>query len=381
MESRQHQTKGGFQMRIKETIVSTVKDVNKISKKHGYNKYIKKYSLEKMFMFLLHQQYSGISYGRAFTVYLRQMIGDTTDVISQSELSKKMSHRLPVEAFKEMYKILYHQTRSKKMKKKISRMIRIIDSTALPATPSMDYAKHRSNMNGFKMHTVVDENYLPETIKIKNGRSSDKKSLKWCIKEGYVHIFDRGYNDYKQFHWISDKKAFFVTRALSNIKYTLIRNRKVGRKQKEDGIISDKYIEVIEDRKTGARLRIRMITFEFIDSTDTYHEFSLLTNVMDLRSDEIAQLYRERWNIEVTFRWLKTFLKIKHWLSRSKNGVLIQIYMALCAYLMAVLAKMGNEKKYHIMKDSIYEFIKELEIVLMIFEKGSNIEDIVAESS
>jgi len=310
------------------------------------------------------------------------MIGSVTDTISQSELSKKLAYRLPVELFKEVYEFLLADTRGQNTKKigKLKRMIRIIDSTALPASLTMKYARHRRNKNGFKMHTVIDENYFPDSIRVKNGRSSDKKSLKWAIKEGYIHIFDRGYNDYSQFRWISGQKAFFVTRALGNIQYTTIHNKKVGSNQKEYGIISDKSIEVIEDRKNDTRICLRMVTFGFIDSKNEYQEFSLLTNLMNHRSDEIAQLYRERWNIEVVFRWLKTFLKFDHWLSRSKNGVLIQIYSALCAYLMALIAKRGNQQAYRIMKDVIYEFLREFKAA-MIFNRNLKIEEIFLESS
>jgi hypothetical protein len=374
--------KEDFKMNIAEIITETIGTVNKLSEKRDYNRYIKKYPIEKMFMFLLYQQYSGLEYGRSLTVYLDKLIGTTTDILSQSELSKKLSYRLPVEPFKEVYEFLLSLARGQKTKKirKLIRMIRIIDSTALPASQTMTYAKHRRNKNGFKMHTVIDEKYFPDSIRVKNGRSSDKKSLKWAVKEGHIHLFDRGYNDYNQFQWIMDRNAHFVTRALSNIQYRTIRNRKVGHVQKEYGIISDRYIEVIKNRKTDERLCLRMVTFRFVDSRKQARVFSLLTDMMEYRSDEIAQLYRERWNIEVVFRWLKTFLKLDHWLSRSQNGVFIQIYTALCAYLMALLAKMGNKKTFQIMKDVVYEFLKMLEVV-MDFNRDSKIEDFFLETS
>src|SRR4030066_781672 len=281
-------------MNINKIIAETIGTVNKISKKRGYDRYIKKYPLEKMFMFLMYRQYSGLEYGRSMTVYPNKMIESTTDTLSQSELSKKLSFRLPGEPFKEVYESLLSRTRGQNTKKigKLKRMIRIIDSTALPASLSMKYARHRRNKNGFKMHTVIDENYFPDSIRVKNGRSSDKKSLKWAIKEGDIHIFDRGYNDYRQFKWISGQKAFFVTRALGNIQYATIHNKKVGSHQKEYGIISDKYIEVIEDRKRDARICLRMVTFGFIDSKNEYREFSLLPNLIINRLAGFLHFFR-----------------------------------------------------------------------------------------
>ena len=98
-------------MNINEIIAETIRTVNKISKKRRYNRYIKKYPLEKMFMILMYQQYSGLEYGRSLTVYLSKMIGSITDIISQSELSKKLSYRLPVEPFQEVYESLLSPTR------------------------------------------------------------------------------------------------------------------------------------------------------------------------------------------------------------------------------------------------------------------------------
>ena len=369
-------------MNMSEILAETIRTVNDLSEKRGYNRYIKKYPLEKMLIILLYQQYSGLKYGRSLTVHLGKMVGATVNTLSQSELSKKLSHRLPVEPFKDVYQFLLEriQEQSGKKIRKLKQLVRIVDSTALPASLTMKYAKHRQNKNGFKMHTVIDGKYFPVLFKLKHGKSSDKKSLKWAVKAGFIYLFDRGYNDYRQFKWISDKNACFVTRALGNIQYTTSKNRKVGCRQKEYGIISDKYIEVAEDRKQGTRLSLRMVTFGFIDSRNQYREFSLLTNLMNLRSDEIAKLYRERWNIEVLFRWLKTFLKMDHWLSRSLQGVFIQIYTALCAYLMARLAKMGNQKMYRIMKDATYDFLREF-AKAMSFPRYSNIEEILAGSS
>ena len=144
--------------------------------------------------------------------------------------------------------------------------------------------------------------------------------------------------------------------------------------------MSDRYIEVALNRQTGETYRMRMVTFWFVDSLGRSREFSLLTNILDKPSEAIAELYRERWNIEVVFRWLKTFLKIDHWMSRSRNGVLIQLYVALCAYLMAIITKLKNRKKYRIMKDTIYVLSKEMKNMLVDLPPGADIEYFVAES-
>lgn len=370
-------------MKLKEIIFKMISDVNKISIKKGYNKYIKDHPIEKIFAFLLYHQYSGIDYGRSFTLQMKYLLPKKIKSLSQGELSKKLSYRLPVKLWETIFQNLYKSAKGIKNKKlkKILNIIKIIDSSHFEATGKMCWAKHRSTKNGFKLHMVIDGDTIPKTFMLKNGSSSDKKSLKWAIKAGFIYIYDRGYNDYSMFSWISDKNAHFVTRALLNIKYQEIRSKKIGHKQKLKGILSDKIIQVIENRQTGNKVEFRMITFEFIDSTGKLQKFSLLTDMKNMKSEQIAELYKMRWNIEVMFYWLKTFLKVKHWMSRSKNGVLIQLYSSLIAYLLVLIAKLGNVKNYKIMRDYAHNLSG---IILKFLSRdgtNSNISKILVNSS
>jgi hypothetical protein len=360
--ANKHQ-KEDFKMKIDKMLQDVVLEVNRLSEKRNYNRYIKKHPVEKMFLLLLQHQLDGFSYGRSFVLHLKHLLGENEDSISQSEFSKKMSKKLPVELFKDIYRKLLKKNKGNDSKD-FAEKIRIIDSSSLGATDSMSYAKHREKKNGFKLHTVIDSEQTIESVQLKNGRSSDKKSLKWAIKPGFIHVFDRGYNDYEQFEWICQKKSFFVTRALSNISYTSLKKRKVGKHQKERGILEDQYIEVIKNRKTDERFQMRMVTFQFIDSNNESQQFSLLTNIHDARSDKIASLYRERWNIEVVFRWIKMFLKIDHWVSRSKQGIMIQIYVALCAYILIQMAYNVLKNQYKIMKDVGLLLLYEIQMMI-----------------
>lgn len=345
-------------MKLKDILLDILKKVNKISEKRSYNRYIKLHSMEKIFSLFLFHQYSGMKYGRSLTLQMQGFCSDSICSPSQGELSKKLSYRLPVEIWKRIYLDLLFQvkTLTNKKIKKVLDMIKIVDSSHLSATPSMTWAKHRKKKNGFKLHMMSDNNNIPHAFRLKNGNSSDKKSLKWAIKPGNIYVFDKGYNDYTTFSWIVEQEASFVTRACSNIHFKTIRNRKIGKHQKEYGILSDKIIQVITDRKSGDTQQFRMVIFEFIDSKDEYQKFSLLTDMTDIRSDQIAEIYKERWNIEVLFYWIKTFLKVKHWMSRSKNGILIQLYSALIAYLLVFIARMKNILNYKIMRDYVHEY-------------------------
>ncbi|MCX8124636.1 MAG: IS4 family transposase, partial [Spirochaetes bacterium] len=296
-----------------------------IATKNNYNRYIKKYPVEKIFALLLYHQYVGMHCGRSILLQLKYLVANEHSIPSQGELSKKLSFRLPMKLWEMIYNDVVHMARTSKNKrvKNVNRMLKIIDSSLLTATATMKWARHRKHKNGLKLHMILESSCIPGAFRLTEGRCSDRKSLKWAITRGYTYIFDRGYNDYSMFYWIGQQGASFVTRAWSNIQYIVVRKRRVGKRQKEKGILSDSIIEVIKERTTGHTAVFRMIVFTFVDSNRRRQTFTLLTNIHDLPSDRIAELYRQRWNIEIAFYWIKTFLKVNHWLSRSPQGVMM----------------------------------------------------------
>ncbi len=361
-------------MNIGKIITILLKRVNKITETKGYNKYIKSYTMEKMFLLMLYQQLSGNKYGRSFTIQTKKIIGRDGSIPSQSELSKKLSYKIPAEIFEKLYKEAVQLTLAHggKRRKKILNSLKIIDSSHLTASLSMKWAKHRTTRNGLKIHLMINSDLVPEAFQLKNGRSSDRKSLKWAVKSEFIYIFDRGYNDYKLFSSIKNEKAYFITRMLGNTSYKVEESRRVGKRQKAEGIISDDKISVIIDRKTNETIQFRKVSFRFIDAKGEEKEFSFLTNLMKNNSVEIARIYRERWNIEVVFRWLKMFLSISHWISRSTNGVMIQLYSALIMYLIVKLAHTIAKIKKRILRDYCHDY---LDLFLKIFRSNFFIND------
>lgn len=343
-------------MKLNMIMKTVMKKVNTIVIKNNLNRYIKRHPIEKMFFLLLFHQYTGLQYGRSVILQLKHLVSDSTHIPSQGELSKKLSFRLPLQVWEIVYNDMVHIARrtGNKGVKKLLRMVKIIDSSYLQATASMSWARHRKHTNGLKLHMVLDGSCIPSAFRLTEGRCSDRKSLTWALQKGYTYIFDRGYNDYSMFCWIGQQGASFITRAWSNIQYTVVRKRKVGKRQKEKGVLSDSIIEVIKDRRTLKTAVFRMIVFTFIDSNKKRQTFTLITNIYDLPSDTIAQLYKQRWNIEIAFYWIKTYLKVTHWLSRSPHGVMIQLYSALIAYLLVLIARMNNAHDVRVMRDYVY---------------------------
>jgi IS4 transposase len=178
------------------------------------------------------------------------------------------------------------------------------------------------------------------------------------IEPAAIYVMDKGYVDFfRLFNLIHQKRAFFVTRAKDNMVYEVVSSNKVD---KHTGVISDEYV-----RLTGYKSSIeypenfRMVTYEDF-STGVVYRF--ITNNFELPSITISELYRERWNVELFFKWIKQHLKIKSFYGTTRNAVYSQIWIAICTYLLIAIAK----KKMRI-EQSLYTFSQTLGLTL--FEK------------
>ncbi|MBT8245706.1 MAG: IS4 family transposase [Winogradskyella sp.] len=168
-------------------------------------------------------------------------------------------------------------------------------------------------------------------------------------------MLDRAYVDFKRIYRLHKQKAFFVTRAKSNMKfsrkYSNIINKSKGIKYDQIGKLTSYY-----PRKSYPEKLRRIKYFD----TQTKKIFIFLTNNMDLKADEIAYLYKKRWEVELFFKWMKQHLKIKSFWGTSLNAVKIQIYCAIIAY--CLMAIVGNTLK---VERSIYEILQILSISLL----------------
>ena len=145
-----------------------------------------------------------------------------------------------------------------------------------------------------------------------------------------IVIFDKGFINYAWFRMLGAKGIFFVTRLKQNAVYKLLERRPVNRKT---GITSDHIIEVTSK---GKAVRLRRIVYRDSESGKRY-EF--LTNHLRLAPKTIADIYKDRWQIEIFFREIKQNLRIKSFVGNSENAVLIQIYTALTVYLLLAYQK------------------------------------------
>ena len=197
------------------------------------------------------------------------------------------------------------------------------------------WAKFRKRKGGIKIHTWYDlETQVPAFFHITTASVHDSKAMKEIpIETGAYYIFDRGYNNFKELYRIHCMGSFFVVRAKTNLKYKCIS----WKRRLPKGILTDAEIELkIYNSQKGYPNRLRLV--RFYDEEQGW-EFIFLTNAFHLTALEVANLYKNRWQIELFFKWLKQHLKIKKFWGTTENAVRIQIYAAICAYCLVAIVQ------------------------------------------
>jgi len=219
------------------------------------------------------------------------------------------------------------------------------------------WATFRKKKAGIKLHTLYDiVTQIPAFIHITEATVNDMNAMDLIPYEaGAYYIFDRGYVDYTRLYRITLHEAYFVIRAKSNLKFNRIYSRKVD---KETGVLCDQ-IGKLSGTKTGKQYPEKIRRIKYYDS-ETKRTFVFLTNNMELSALQIALLYKNRWQVELFFKWIKQHLKIKSFWGTTENAVRIQIYSAIIAY--CLVAIVGAELK---IKHSTYEILQIVGISLL----------------
>lgn len=227
------------------------------------------------------------------------------------------------------------------------------DSTTIPLCLSIFWwAKFRKKKGGVKTHVLYDlETQVPAYFHISTASVHDSKAMKYI--PGSYYVFDRGYNAFKELYKIHLHESFFVVRAKKNLQFKCIR----WRRRLPKNVLTDSVIEltdIITRQKYPERLRLVKYRDESQD-----REFVFLTNAFHLTSLEIAELYKNRWQVELFFKWLKQHLKIKKFWGTTENAVRIQISTAIISYCLVAIVQHDMQ-----LKRSTYEVLQILSISL-----------------
>jgi hypothetical protein len=252
----------------------------------------------------------------------------------------------------------------------LDNMVYAFDSSTISLCLKLcPWAKFRKHKGGIKMHTLLDlRGNLPVSVYLTEAAVHDVKALdNLYIEPSAIYLMDKGYVDfYRLFHLVHKKKAFFVTRAKDNMLFEVIDSTEVD---KSTGIIADEQILLTGLRTSGwYPEEIRMVTYEDYATGNVYR---FLTNNLEYEALTIAELYRERWNVELFFKWIKQHLHIKSFFGTSENAIYLQIWIAVCTYLLLAFAKkkMHIDQSLHTVSKNVGLFLTDKSPINELFNK------------
>jgi len=258
--------------------------------------------------------------------------------ITRSTLAR-VNEQQPSEFYEALFGTLYQRCRSQAPghRFRFKNPLYSIDSSlidlSLKLFPWGHFALSKSAM---KLHLGLDHGgYLPAFATLTDSRTSDLTVARTLrLPKGSIVVCDKGYDDYSWFTALTDQGVYFITRQKRGARYRVLERRKVNKSQ---GLICDQTIELtgLKSRKE-ALAQLRRIVYR---DAETGIRYVFLTNNFTLAPSTIAACYKERWQIELFFKWIKQNLKIKAFLGTSKNAVMTQIWIALCVYLMLAYLK------------------------------------------
>ena len=220
--------------------------------------------------------------------------------------------------------------KDEKLRIGLEEMIYAFDSTTIELCLKLcPWAEFHHGKGAFKMHTLMDlRGSIPTFVLLTPGKVNDAKVMdKVPVESGSFYLMDKGYVAFEKLHkYFHQKGAYFVTRAKDNMAYEVIVSRPVD---KGSGVLSDETIRLTgyySTRKYPDTLRL--VVYEDFESGKVYH---FLTNNFSIEDPlTIAELYRERWQIELFFKWIKQHLHIKTFYGTTQNAVFTQIWIVVC---------------------------------------------------
>ena len=261
-----------------------------------------------------------------------------TQVIKRSTLADANRKRKE-EAFKALCNGLLQQAQ-RRVRTECKDLLYLLDSTPIQLKGyGYDWAEaHRAaRTQGLKLHLLyAPQTEVPVYANISTPNVNDIEDARHlAIEAGATYVFDKGYCDYNWWHAIDQQDATFITRFKKNASLIKVNDRPVPAEQR-DIILEDSEVRFKNKHPGGGRINHYQETLRriVVHRPDKDKPLILATNDLEQTAEEIAELYKRRWGIELFFKWIKQNLKIKRFLGRSDNAVRIQLLTALIAYLL-----------------------------------------------
>jgi hypothetical protein len=341
-------------------------DFIRLAKKYGGDKYVKQFTCYNQLCVLMFGQLSNRESLRdvvlATQAHARKAyhlgFGKHASKSTLADANQKRDYRI----FEEFaYKVVAEARRCRADDIfKLGSNVYAFDSTTIElCLETFKWALFRKNQRkgGVKVHTLYDiETSIPTFFHITEARVHDTKAMDEIpYEEDSFYIFDRGYNDFKRLHNIESIGAYFVVRGKKNNDFKPMTWKR--RFAPGSGILSD-ATGYMDGQLTKAKYPDKIRRIKYWDDKNK-RKFIFFTNALDISPILVAELYHQRWQIELFFKWLKQHLKIKKFWGNSENAVRIQIYSAIISYCMMAIV----QKKMRVER-TIYEMLQIVSISL-----------------
>jgi len=336
-------------------------ELRKFVQQSQSDRYSKQFKTYDHLIALIYAQLSGVKSLRELEVSFNAHRSHHSDLETQEIKRSTLSdanHRRSTKSFQELVAILMTKLH-RKQKRELQSILYLLDSTPIQLKGrgfewALPTKNHRTT--GLKVHVMINSALnTPVYVNITNPKINDINDARQMVLEKAVtYVFDKGYYDYNWWHRITQTGALFVTRFKSNAALEARSSQPI------DGevILCDEQV-VFKYRSNRGRHKnaygdtvLRRITV----AREGKKPLILATNNLEQSAEEIALLYKTRWQIELFFKWLKQNLKLKVFLGRSQNAVMLQIYAAIISYLLLWEYKM----KYAVTAKSLHLLLVEL---------------------
>jgi len=247
----------------------------------------------------------------------------------------------------------YHSFISDSRLKGLSiRNLKVIDSSTIQLFSEILKGVGRNPQNGsrkkggIKVHTLMDAfSGVAQFVRMTEAKVHDKMFLAHLdLESGSFIVFDKAYNYYRQFAQWTENQVWFVTRMKDNAQYHV--NKVIVDKTKEKnarGILKEQYITITykDAEKNELKLKLRRITFK----DDKGRIYYFITNNFKITAQQVAQIYKHRWMIELLFKQVKQNFPLRYFWGESENAIRIQVYCVLIAQLLMVVIKKKSQTK------------------------------------
>jgi hypothetical protein len=352
--------------------------ITRTAKKHMSDRYYKQFKTYDHLVTMIFATLSGSSSLREVSSIMLACEGKINHLglsnypkrSTLSDANKKRSSRVFAAIYQSIYNQYKHFLSDSNPKIVPVKDLKIVDSSTIGLFSDVLKGAGRNPLNGkkkggIKMHTMINAREdVPCLVRFSSAATHDHTFLKDLdLKKGSFVVFDKGYVDYQQYHNWTLEDIYFVTRQKDNAVYQSLEEFPIG-EHIHTGVLKDERIEIVKDKQTIA---LRRVAFYHAEQNRVY-EF--ISNNFELPADKIAEIYKQRWQIETLFKRLKQNFPLKYFLGDNQNAIEIQIWVSLIiSLIMLVIQRKAKRKwafsnmmsviRYHLMTYiDLFKFLK-----------------------